>query len=80
MAAYRWLLLFLGLVVSTEAIRNDNLFGVVQRIPALQIRGGQVNEPEDLSGVEALILEAGSNNKLVVVDFSATWCGVSNCS
>ena len=60
---------------SAERFSDEKLFGVVQRIPALNVRGGQVHEPEDLASVEALLTQAGSNDKLVVIDFSATWCG-----
>lgn len=39
------------------------------------IRGGQVLEPETLEDVEGILLKAASDNQLVVIDFSATWCG-----
>lgn len=54
---------------------NNSLFGVAQRIPALVARGGEVHEPESAEDVDAILLRAGSENKLVVIDFSATWCG-----
>lgn len=50
------------------------IFGVSKRVPALlSMRGGQVHEPETLEDVQAIILKAGSEQKLVVIDFSATW-------
>lgn len=48
-------------------------FGVSKRIPALMVRGGEVLEPESLQDVDAILLRAGSEGKLVVIDFSATW-------
>ena len=63
------------------------IFGRVRRIPATssrttvsssvvsQLRGGAVHEPETLEDVEALLVQAGSQSQLVVLDFSATWCG-----
>jgi thioredoxin 1 len=39
------------------------------------VRGGEVLEPESLQDVDAILLRAGSEGKLVVIDFSATWCG-----
>lgn len=49
-------------------------FGVSRRVPAvLTLRGGAVLEPESLQDVEAILLRAGSEGKLVVIDFSATW-------
>lgn len=42
-------------------------------------RGGgsddAVHEPSTLAEVEAILLKAGAENKLVVMDFSAEWCG-----
>jgi hypothetical protein len=37
------------------------------------VRGGEVLEPESLQDVDAILLRAGSEGKLVVIDFSATW-------
>jgi thiol-disulfide isomerase/thioredoxin len=37
--------------------------------------GGAVLEHTTLADVEATLLRAGSENKLVVIDFSAVWCG-----
>lgn len=48
---------------------------VSKRLPALTIRGGDVAELATLQDVEAAILKASSEQKLVVIDFSATWCG-----
>jgi len=51
---------------------QDSVFGVVH-VP----RGGGegVEQPSSLSEVEALILRASAEQKLVVIDFTATWCG-----
>jgi len=39
------------------------------------LRGGDLHEPETLEDVNALVLKAGSAGQLVVIDFTATWCG-----
>mmetsp|Transcript_15318 Transcript_15318/g.19977 ORF Transcript_15318/g.19977 Transcript_15318/m.19977 type:complete len:178 (-) Transcript_15318:357-890(-) len=55
---------------------TGNLFGVSQRLPLLQqLRGGAVLEPSSLPDMESIIIRAGSEGKLIVVDFTATWCG-----
>jgi len=38
-------------------------------------RGGEVHEPATLNDVEAILLKASTEGKLVVIDFSASWCG-----
>jgi thioredoxin 1 len=48
---------------------------VAQPLPAIEVRGGAVLEPESAADVDAIVLRAGSEGKLVVIDFSATWCG-----
>lgn len=55
-----------------------SVFGVSKRVlpsSLLRLRGGAVLELDTLEGVEAAILKASSEQKLVVIDFSATWCG-----
>lgn len=39
------------------------------------LRGGELHEPETLEDVNSLVLRAGSAGQLVVIDFTATWCG-----
>lgn len=67
----------LGLVASNPASKSTcpspNMFGVPKS--ALNVRGGEVLEPETLQDVESILLKAGASNQLVVIDFSAVWCG-----
>ncbi|KAJ8614034.1 hypothetical protein CTAYLR_009611 [Chrysophaeum taylorii] len=42
-----------------------------QRREALRVRGGDVEQPSDLEAFHAAI----KADKIVVIDFSATWCG-----
>jgi hypothetical protein len=39
----------------------------------LHVRGGELHQPETVEDVEAIILNAASNNQLVVIDFTASW-------
>ena len=52
-----------------------SVFGVAKRLPLSIPRGGAVTEPSTLQDVEAAILKASSEQKLVVIDFTASWCG-----
>lgn len=60
---------------ATQPMTAPSLFGIPQRIPALQVRGGagSVLEPDTLEDVESILLKAGAESKLVVIDFTATW-------
>eukprot|EP00553_Chaetoceros_curvisetus_P000485 CAMPEP_0204616128 /NCGR_PEP_ID=MMETSP0717-20131115/3447_1 /ASSEMBLY_ACC=CAM_ASM_000666 /TAXON_ID=230516 /ORGANISM="Chaetoceros curvisetus" /LENGTH=164 /DNA_ID=CAMNT_0051629259 /DNA_START=109 /DNA_END=600 /DNA_ORIENTATION=+ len=42
---------------------------------ALSLRGGEVQEPTTLQEVEDILMKASAEGKLVVIDFSAVWCG-----
>ena len=42
---------------------------------ALKLKGGEVFEPASLADVDSIIMKASNEGKLVVIDFSATWCG-----
>jgi len=60
---------------------NNNIFGIPEAklgkaAAALQVpRGGALHEPETLADVEALVMNAAAQNQLVVIDFTASWCG-----
>lgn len=41
----------------------------------LAMRGGEVFEPTTLEDVNDILMRASAEGKLVVIDFSATWCG-----
>jgi hypothetical protein len=38
-----------------------------------ELRGGELHEPETLEDTEALVLNAATNRKLLVIDFTASW-------
>ena len=59
--------------VPSKAATADvpTIFGVSKRLPAmLSVRGGAVLEPESADDVQAIILKAASEQKLVVIDFT----------
>jgi thiol-disulfide isomerase/thioredoxin len=60
---------------ATASAASAAVFGVSQRFVVTNIRGGAVEEPESAQDVDAILLRAASEGKLVVIDFSATWCG-----
>ena len=39
----------------------------------VQLRGGELHHPETVDDVDAIILKASSEQKLVVIDFTASW-------
>ena len=54
-----------------EQQQHHQLFGISQRLPSLlSIRGGAVVEPETLDEVKSLLVRAGGEQKLVVIDFT----------
>eukprot|EP00536_Pseudo-nitzschia_multiseries_P017087 jgi/Psemu1/223711/e_gw1.1371.4.1 len=68
---------------STSTSSGSTVFGIPEAkrarspagAPVLGLRGGELHEPSTLEEVNALVLRAGSAGQLVVVDFTATWCG-----
>jgi thiol:disulfide interchange protein len=61
---------------ATASAASAAVFGVSQRfVVVTNIRGGALEEPESAQDVDAILLRAASEGKLVVIDFSATWCG-----
>jgi len=54
---------------------SPNSFGIIRQIP----RGGAVHELSTWEDVEALLIRASGEGKLVVMDFSATWVRANLC-
>jgi thioredoxin 1 len=74
----------------TTTTEYDSLFGIHQRriVPCTAsslsiLRGGAEGEdavktvytPASVEELDALLLKAGSEQQLVVIDFTASWCG-----
>ena len=67
-------------VPSQSTATTTSLFGVSQRLPSvLSMRGGAVEEPASLDDVKALLLKAGGEQKLVVIDFTGTFFFFCDC-
>jgi hypothetical protein len=62
-----------GATPTPQKPQLTSIFGVSKRLPVMSVRGGAVLEPESLDDVESILIKAGSEQKLVVIDFSATW-------
>jgi thiol-disulfide isomerase/thioredoxin len=60
---------------STTDVSSTSLEQTMLKTALGVLRGGAVLEHTTLADVEATLLRAGSENKLVVIDFSAVWCG-----
>jgi hypothetical protein len=68
-------------VSSSSLSSSSSLFRIQSSSQQLQLlrlpfsipRGGAVLEPKSADEVDALLIQAGSENKLVVIDFTATW-------
>jgi hypothetical protein len=69
---------------AAPANNGNNIFGVPEAklgralaspssatAASLNVRGGDLHEPDTLDEVEALVLNAAANNQLVVIDFTA---------
>ena len=63
---------------SSQPGNANNVFGVTNK-PSLasvaQIRGGELQEPSNSSEMDSIVSSAALNGKLIVIDFTATWCG-----
>lgn len=69
----------------TSVSNHNNFFGVSSSLTrgpapsapadnsAILVRGGEVLHPSSREEVEAIILNAAGNGKLVVIDFTASW-------
>mmetsp|Transcript_11573 Transcript_11573/g.29299 ORF Transcript_11573/g.29299 Transcript_11573/m.29299 type:complete len:185 (+) Transcript_11573:294-848(+) len=57
-------------VPAAKLARKSSSVNIVHKF-----RGGELHEPETLEDVNSLVLRAGSAGQLVVIDFTATWCG-----
>jgi len=64
-------------IIKIKCTPANSLFGVTKKHlgATLSLRGGEVLKPSTLEDLEGIILKASFDGKLVVIDFSATWCG-----
>jgi thiol-disulfide isomerase/thioredoxin len=61
---------------ASTASSSNNVFGVKRGLNTItQLRGGELHEPDSLEDMDEIVLNAASNHQLVVIDFTATWCG-----
>jgi len=76
-------LLFAMMVMVVSSGSSIRPFGITARSHSitslycniLEIRGGAVHESSTLSDLESKIQNAALQNKLTIIDFTATWCG-----
>lgn len=61
---------------------SGNVFGIPSSSKSglgttnpLHVRGGELYQPETIEEADALVLNAANNAQLVVIDFTASWCG-----
>jgi hypothetical protein len=59
--------------VSSSLLSSESTTTTLIKQTIQELRGGELHEPETLQDTEALVLNAATNRKLLVIDFTASW-------